>query len=397
MAAGARQYAGSEILDKVERLGGQMTLTQPELVVVGGGVAGAAAALRAAQYLIPTAWVLGDRTTRKQSRAAYVKNIDNMLGVHPGIVQSKAADLLRGTHPRAAEAVSGAHLHISTLDLVENAAARIRADFGRQVRFVDDRATQMETTAGGWAITTAGGETLGARFVCLATGVSDRQPIIHRQKGERDLSGIQWVFPYANEETLLYCVRCEGHLTVEKKVAVLGGGPGAAEVALILRERYDTTVILASAGEPITWSAEQGRLLERYGVDVVEGRLTGVDGSGKGRVLQGFSVETGERIAVETAFVAMGLHRVFNELAVQVGATLEGGDVPVQEQHVLVDQFSETSVPNVFAVGDMARRPGEPSMKQVYTAQEYAVRAVDTVDRRRRRARRQELLGAAGR
>ncbi len=34
------------------------------------------------------------------------------------------------------------------------------------------------------------------------------------------------------------------------------------------------------------------------------------------------------------------------------------------------------------------RRRDEPMMKQIYTSQEYAVRAVDTVDSRRRRAGR---------
>jgi hypothetical protein len=40
-------------------------------------------------------------------------------------------------------------------------------------------------------------------------------------------------------------------------------------------------------------------------------------------------------------------------------------------------------------VGDMSRhRGGTPSLKQIYTAQEYAVRAVQAIDRRAREARR---------
>lgn len=42
-----------------------------------------------------------------------------------------------------------------------------------------------------------------------------------------------------------------------------------------------------------------------------------------------------------------------------------------------------------YAVGDMANREDEPLMKQVYTAQEYAVRAVDTIDHRRRKKMRE--------
>jgi len=92
--------------------------------------------------------------------------------------------------------------------------------------------------------------------------------------------------------------------------------------------------------------------------------------------------------------VAMGLHRDYNELARQLGAELDAADGPEDVCHVLVDDAtSETSVRGFFAVGDMSRhRGGTPSLKQIYTAQEYAVRAVQTIDRRERVARRARVL-----
>ena len=61
---------------------------------------------------------------------------------------------------------------------------------------------------------------------------------------------------------------------------------------------------------------------------------------------------------------------------------------------MLVDEAaSETSVRGLFAVGDMSRRRGDaPSLKQIYTAQEYAVRAIQAIDRRIRAERRKEIL-----
>ena len=59
--------------------------TSCEVAIIGGGIAGAACALRAAQYNLPFAWILGDRSTEKGSRGRWVRNIDNMIGVHPGI------------------------------------------------------------------------------------------------------------------------------------------------------------------------------------------------------------------------------------------------------------------------------------------------------------------------
>ncbi len=71
---------------------------------------------------------------------------------------------------------------------------------------------------------------------------------------------------------------------------------------------------------------------------------------------------------------------------------LEDSALPEEERHVIVDDRGETSLPGLFAIGDIARHADRGIMKQVYTAQEYAVRAVDTVDARRRRLARKQLF-----
>jgi thioredoxin reductase (NADPH) len=355
-----------------------------ELIVVGGGIGGSAAALRAAQYRLPTIWITGDRKTHRASRAAYVKNIDNMIGVHPGIMQAKIVDLLKETHPEAAERVAGEHFQISTQDIIDNARARIEEDFADAVRIDDRRAEAAEAVDTGFRVTVTGGDIHEAGALILSTGVMDRQPVVHREVRGRVIPDIHWVYPYANQETLLYCIRCEGHLTIGRTVGVIGWGDSSAEVALMIRERYGSEVTVLTAGERPAWSAERGRLLKLFGVRVVEGRLVDILGRDRGATLQGFVVEGGETVPVDLAFVCIGLHRVYNDLARQLGARLEERGESDDVRHVLVDARGETSVPGLFAVGDMTAREGEPMMKQIYTAQEYAVRAVDTIDRRRR-------------
>jgi thioredoxin reductase (NADPH) len=368
-----------------------------DLIVVGGGIAGSAVALRAVQYYLHTVWLLGNPSTHKASRAAYVRNIDNMLGVHPDIVRAKVLHLLTPDHPEAARRVEDAHLHISTVDLVHNAKTRIQKEFAEFIRVLPDRAAEASRHGGLFQVRTAGGTLARAPNLVLATGVMDRQPTIHKSKGDRSLAGIHWIFPYANHETLLYCIRCEGHLTAAgRRIGVIGHGNAAAEVALMLRERYGVPVALLTAGEEIRWSEDRGRLLELQSVPVAEGRITDVLGGSRGAALQGFVLEGGETIETDLAFVAMGLHRVYNDLARALGADLEESRRPAERRHVLVDADGETSVPGLFAVGDMSRQRDRPVMKQIYTAQEYAVRAVDAIDRRRRERRRAELLAGGG-
>ena len=366
-------------------------MSSPLLAVVGGGVAGSAAALRAAQYQIPTVWILGDSRTRKASRSAYVVNLDNMVGIHPGIMQQKIAALLGEEHPEAAALVHGTHFHISTADLIDNAKQRIEEDFSEWVTMVSGRAESVERREGGFRLSVGDGSRLEAPYLVLATGVMDRQPVVHKTKAGRDLANIHWLFPYANHETLLYCVRCEGHLVPGRRVGVIGGGAAAAEVSLMVRERYGADVALLTAGEEPSWSAAQQELLDRQAVPVHHSRLTELRGADKGATLHGFVLEDGSEVDVELAFIAMGLYRVYNDLARQLGADLLEGPQSEDVQYVCIDGKAETSVPNLFAIGDMASRRSGPVMKQVYTAQEYAVRAVDTVDRRRRREMRAAL------
>lgn len=364
-----------------------------ELIIIGGGIAGAAAALRAAQNHLRSLWILGDPSTHRASRAAYVRNLDNMLGIHPGIIRHKVLELLARDHPDAARAVEEAQMHISTSDLVENARQRIAGEFTGLVTELNERVTRITREGDLFAVETAAGDHHVAPAAMVATGVSDRQPVVHRQKGKRTLAGIHWLFPYANEETLLYCIRCEGHLTYGQRVGVIGAGAGAAEVSLMIRERYDAPVTILTAGEEPGWGERRQRLLAAMDVEVVAGRLVDVRGQDKGATLHGFTVAGGRNIDVDLAFVVMGLYRVAHQIVSGLGVELEEGDLPEQERHVLVDHFSETSVKGLFAVGDMTRHRDRPIMKQVYTAQEYAVRAVDKVDARRRQVQRRRLLG----
>lgn len=364
-----------------------------DLIVVGGGIAGSAAALRAAQYEhIRTLWIRGDRATRKRSRSQWVVNIDNMIGLHHGVVRGKLVRALKGEEFAAArEALRQGHEHISTRDIVRNTIERLQSSYSEQVVMVDVVAQSARGTEDGLVVVTPEGE-VGAPWLLLATGVTDRQPTIRKRQGDQILEELRWIFPFANRETVLYCIRCEGHMTRETATAVIGHSDTAAQIAMMLYERYGSACSLLTNGKPPAWSERSGRLLEQYSIAVHTERI--VEAMGTKGDLHGLVLEGGRTISVRMALVALGLHRVYNDLARDLGAELADAELPEGERHVLIDWKGETSVRGLFAIGDMVkRRDGEPVMKQVYTAQEYAVRAIDSIDRRMRSARRSKLLG----
>jgi thioredoxin reductase (NADPH) len=369
-----------------------------QVIVVGGGIGGSAAALRAAQYHLRTAWIRGSRATAKASRGQYVYNVDNMIGLHDGMVRQKVLELLAGDeHKAARDLVEQTHFHLGTPEIIGNTVQRIRDEYASLVELVEDEAVEASQAGGLFAVTTRGGLTLAGEALVLATGAMDRQPSIRKTlKSGKVIDDIHWLYPYANHETLLYCIRCEGHLTAGTQTAVLGADEGAAQIALMLHERYETRVSLLTNGESFQAKDATRRLVALSGIGVHEGRIVDIlDGGGKprGSALRGFCLEDGTEVPARFGLIAMGLYRVYNELARQLGAELEIG-IADELQHVMVeDRSSETSVRGLFAVGDMSRSRGSaPSMKQIYTAQEYAVRAMDTIDRRRRKARRDALL-----
>ena len=173
-----------------------------QIVVVGGGIGGSAAALRAAQHTLRTAWIRGDPATAKASRAKYVNNVDNMIGVHPGIVRQKVIELLDGdAHAAARELLERTHFHISTEDIVENVVERLRGELAGSVTEIEEKAVSARREGDQFVIETDRGQALRGQAVVLSTGVMDRQPSVKMTtRSGKVIDDIRWIYPYANNE-----------------------------------------------------------------------------------------------------------------------------------------------------------------------------------------------------
>lgn len=362
-----------------------------DVVIIGGGIGGSAAALRAAQNGMKALWLLGSKKTRIQSRSQWVVNLDNIVGFHEDIIKNQAIKTLK--KHRQTEAVSllqKEHYQINNRMLIQNTIQRIERGFPN-VEIIDCKVESLKKNENGFEIE-CNDKMVLADAVILSTGVMDEQPQIQKQnkKGEWEKTP-KWIYPFANREQALYCIRCEGHLTQDDPVAVIGHTNVAAELAMMLHERYQNKVYILTNGTVPGISDERYNILKHYGVKIIIEPITDLLSEGV-KQLHGFAFEQHDSIKVKFALIALGLHRIYNDLARQLNARLMDEDQPEEKRHVWINHKGETSIRGLFAVGDMTKREDEPIMKQVYTAQEYAVRAVDTIDSRRRKTMRENIL-----
>lgn len=318
-------------------------MKQYEIAIIGAGGAGQMGMLRAVLNHLNTIVFLGDADTTRKGRATWVTSVENI----PGMFDKKRP------------------ITTSTREVIKFIEAN--PSLAPFLTVVKRPVREISKIKGHFILKTQD-ETFHATYVVLCTGTMDVQPEIN--------GSIEPIFPYANREDVLYCIRCDGHKLVGKKCAVIGESAGAAWIAIMLKERYDLPELwVLTNGKPFQGNLEVKSLLDKYQIAVIEDPIEGIIGDPK-TGLEGFQVK-GETIPVTKAFVALG-SIVYNDLAKQLGAELDRRD------HLLTSEKYETSVEGFYAAGDLV----SGKKKQVYTAWDMAVDAVDDIDRKIRAARR---------
>jgi len=185
-----------------------------------------------------------------------------------------------------------------------------------------------------------GKTTYGARFVMIATGSVPRDIPIAPADGERVL----------NSDHVLELQR------VPATLAVLGAGAVGTEFASIYTS-FGTKVtliemlprILPIEDEEV--SAELQKTLRKRGIEVMTGtKLNAVERTEGGVKL---SLEGGKKneIEAEMLLVAVGRRPVTDNIG------LEELGVEVERGYVKVNQFLQTNVPHVYAIGDVINTP----------------------------------------
>jgi alkyl hydroperoxide reductase subunit F len=281
-----------------------------DVLVVGGGPAGAAAAIYAARKGIRT----GVAAERFGGQVLDTMGIENFVSV-PYTEGPKLAAALE-------QHVRGYEVEVMNLQ--------------RGVKLVPAQAG----SGGLIEVELANGAALRARSVILSTGARWRQ------------MGVPGEEAYRNKG-VAYCPHCDGPLFKGKRVAVIGGGNSGVEAAIDLAGIVAHVTLIEFDVKLRADDVLQRKLRSLPNVTVItSARTTEVTGDGQrvtGLVYEDRAGGEVHRLALEGIFVQIGLLPNTEWLKGTVELSPRG--------EIVVDDRGQTSVPGVFAAGDCTTVP----------------------------------------
>ena len=279
-----------------------------DVVVVGGGPAGAASAVYTARKGLKTL-VLTDRLGGQLQDTA---SIENMISIPYTEGPELAANL--GKHMEAAGVEVLLHRRVSTVTPGEP---------GEPIALALDS-----------------GESLQANALILATGAAWRELGV---PGEKDYMG----------RGVAFCAHCDGPMFKGKDVVVVGGGNSGVEAAIDLANIVKSVTVLEFMPEPKAdqvlldklGSLPNTKILTNVATQTIEGNDDGVTQL----VYQDRADGSSHALDTEGVFVQIGL--VPNSQFVKdVVKTNRYGEIEV-------DAKGRTSVPGIYAAGDVTTVP----------------------------------------
>ena len=282
-----------------------------DMIVIGGGPGGYTAALYAARAGLD---VLVLEKLSAGGQMALTSQIDNYPGFPEGIDGFELADNMQQQAERF-----GAKTELAEVLSVE----------------LSNDPKQIHTTEGDFA----------ARTVVIATGADARKLGLPM---EMELTG----------KGVNYCAHCDGHFYKGKTVVVVGGGNTAAADALYLSRLTEKVIIVHRRDTLRATKIYHAPLQEATNVEFIwNSTVTGLRHGDRLTGVELLDVQTGKKqeIACDGLFVSIGRKpntELFPQLALD-----EGG-------YIIADETTKTSIPGVFAVGDVRTK----ELRQIVTA-----------------------------
>ncbi|RCS30138.1 alkyl hydroperoxide reductase subunit F [Rhodanobacter denitrificans] len=301
-----------------------------DVLVVGGGPAGAAAAIYAARKGIRT----GVAAERFGGQVLDTMAIENFISV-PYTEGPKLGAALEQ------------HVHEYDVDVMN-------------LQRAEELVPASDTTDGLIGIRLANGATLKSKTVILSTGARWRQ------------MGVPGEEEYRNKG-VAYCPHCDGPLFKGKRVAVIGGGNSGVEAAIDLAGIVAHVTLIEFDGRLRADEVLQRKLRSLSNVDVVvSAQSTEVLGDGQrvtGLVYKDRTDGVMHSLALEGIFVQIGLLPNTEWLKGTLELSPRG--------EIVIDARGQTSLPGVFAAGDATTVPYKQIVIAMGTGSTAALSAFD--------------------
>ncbi len=202
------------------------------------------------------------------------------------------------------------------------------------VTLLEGEAAEARVSGEGFAVSLSTGEQVAARKAVLAFGLRDN---LDPMPGLRERWG----------KTVLHCPYCHGFEFSDQPLGVLARTPISAHQACLVAEWGPTTLFLN--GAPL--EPDDANLLAKHGVAVEAGKVERLIGDGS--ALSAVELEDGRQRPIAALYVAPQ-SSMASPIAAQLGAAIDDGPMgPI----IRTDGDKMTSVPGLYAAGDIARAP----------------------------------------
>ena len=280
-----------------------------DVLVVGGGPAGSAAAIYAARKGIRT----GVAAERFGGQVLDTMSIENFISVQ---------------ETEGPKLVSALEAHVRQYDVdimnLQRASSLVPAKNAgdlHEIRFES-------------------GATLKSKTVILATGARWREMGV---PGEQEYKA----------KGVCFCPHCDGPLFKGKRVAVIGGGNSGVEAAIDLAGIVSHVTLLEFDSKLRADAVLQRKLFSLPNVNVITSALTS-EVKGDGQKVTGLvykNRDSGE-------FTTIDLEGIFVQIGLLPNTDWLKGTVELSPRgEIIVDARGETSLPGVFAAGDVTTVP----------------------------------------
>ena len=281
-----------------------------DLVILGGGPAGATAAIYGSRaglsVIVFEKMVLGGEIVSTE-------RLDNYPGFPDGITGAEFGQLLE---------------------------SQVR-NFGVPIKAV---AVEQVSLKGDFKKVFTAGEEISGRAVIIATGT---YPSLLNVDGEQTLRG----------RGVSYCATCDAAFFRGKEVAVVGGGDAALEETIFL-SRFASKIYLIHRRDAFRGvKALQDKIFSLPQVEVLwNTTVQSIDGE---RQVSGLRIQqdgTERELPVKGVFIYVGR---------RPNTAFLGDDLPVDHSgYIITNENMETILPRVYAAGDVRRK----GLRQVVTA-----------------------------